>query len=87
MRGERGCESDASVAQFVFPDGEEVRRCPLRAVDRAAMEAARAHGYVQIGLLPEPGGVLDQPAVFLRAMEIVSGLMVQGIREHTKANG
>ena len=83
MREERGCDAPSIVAQFTF-DGEELKRCPLRIVTREAVEATKAHGYVQAGLLPEPGGVLDQPAVFLRAMEFVSGLMAKAVEEETK---
>ena len=81
LREIRGCVLPAKVAQFVHADGEEIRRCPLRVVDRAAMAAVAAHGYLQAGLLPEPGGVLDQPAAFLRAMEQVSVLTARAYED------
>lgn len=81
LRVERGCDAPSEVLQYRLPDGESVYRCPLRVVSREAMTIVGAHGYAQLGLLPEAGGVLDQPAGFLRAVEYVGALLAQQMEE------
>lgn len=43
--------------------------CPLLAITPEALAWIRWHGLWQRGLLPGGGGVMDQPAKYLAAME------------------
>jgi hypothetical protein len=52
-------------------DGERIPivGCPLLAVTPESLAWIRWHGLWQRGLFPVAGGVMDQPAKYLSAME------------------
>lgn len=86
LREEFGCQAPSPIPQFRYPDGEEVYRCPMRVVSPQAMSIVGAHAFAQLGLLPEPGGVLDQPAGFLRALAVVGSAMAKAQEEKTNGD-
>lgn len=54
--------------------GEQYYTCPLPAITPLSRELKRLHHHYEQGLLPFAGGVLDQPAGFMRAMEIIDSV-------------
>ncbi len=53
----------------------DIAGCPFAQLDPVAMEYVRWYGYWQRGLLPVPGGVLDQTQLFLEVMEYLDTLV------------
>jgi hypothetical protein len=53
----------------------DISGCPFSHLDPVAMEYVRWYGYWQRGLLPVPGGVLDQAQLFLEVMEYLDTLV------------
>lgn len=57
---------------WVIPEiGLESRTCLLPMVDESSRQLLRLYGHYKNGLLPFAGGILDQPAVFGEAMELI----------------
>ncbi|HET6442169.1 MAG TPA: hypothetical protein VFH53_07315 [Phycisphaerae bacterium] len=54
-------------------EGGEVRigACPLSVIGAETWDAVEAAGFAEKGLLPEPGGTLDQNAKFLSACRFI----------------
>lgn len=61
-------ECDNSVWNF---NGEEFKGCPVKKVTGQSWEYLRAYIFYSRGFLPNAGGWKDQPAKFIRAMEII----------------
>ena len=82
----RGCKEETSdpTQWFTFEDETTLKRCPLTVLDTLAVEVVQMHGYIQLGLLPEPGGVLQQPSVFLQATAFVASLFAKVDKDHGK---
>ncbi len=53
----------------------DIYGCPFAHLDPLAMEYVRWYGYWRRGLLPVPGGVLDQANLFLEVMEYLDTLI------------
>lgn len=67
-----GCERDAALPLTV--DGEDIFRCPRRPILEEPVYFSavfRAYGDYQRGILPENGGVLDQPARLLQSFRVI----------------
>lgn len=62
-----GCDEDAPSALYVDADGNRIYRCPLSGMDAEFFEFLSAFGDFREGMLPEPGGLNDQPGSFLDA--------------------
>lgn len=63
---------------FAIPEiGLESRTCLLPMVTDDSRVLLRMYGHYKNGLLPLSGGVLDQPAVFSEAMELVEMRIVK----------
>lgn len=67
-----GCTTDAKEKAFL--DGEPLLRCPRRPL----LDDPESIGYIfwlyrqkEKGYLPEPGGLNDQPAIFVQYMTII----------------
>jgi hypothetical protein len=71
----RGCREDsASRAFWIRLEGEEeeIKRCPLATVPMKAYRTLQLTNLLEIGLLPDPGGVLDQANSFISAANVVA---------------
>ncbi len=70
MQEARGCTKPAPIPVFVL-DGERYFRCPLRIITRQTAEMLRYFRFYNDGYLPVEGGMLDQSAKFVQAIEII----------------
>lgn len=50
----------------------EFFRCPNVLLTPAAMEAVRAAAMVEVGILPDAGGWMDQAYTFVRAFPVIA---------------
>jgi hypothetical protein len=66
LRRALGCDEDAPRIVFTL-GGIHHRRCPLSVLDEQIWGFLSYFSHYQTGLLPEAGGIADQPAVFLLA--------------------
>ncbi len=66
----RGCKEEAPAPVFEM-DGEKYYRCPLKLIRKETLEYVRFHRFFQMGYLPNAGGLLEQPAKFLNAIEVI----------------
>lgn len=48
-----------------------IKRCPWKLIEPGHRQLVQLVNLVQFGLLPAPGGWLDQPAVFTQAWDLV----------------
>lgn len=80
----RGCKEETSdpTQWFTFDDETTIKRCPLTVLDTRAVEVVQMHGYAQLGLLPEPGGVLQQPSTFLQAVAFTASLFAKAGKDN-----
>lgn len=62
-------------------------RCPLRFVTAQSIRAMRFFRFFQMGWLPNGGGILDQPATFVEAMEYLSAEMTKQEKERADESG
>ncbi len=49
-----------------------IKRCPYRFVDVSAWDACRSLSMLEVGVLPGPGGWMNQSATWLEAVQIVA---------------
>lgn len=75
--GEIECSKGPAPYPKWVINGEESRTCPLPQVTALSREMLRLHLHYRAGHLPLSGGVMDQPAGFLRAMEIIESVPVK----------
>jgi len=62
----------------------ESRTCLLPMITAASRGLLALYGHYKNGLLPLAGGVVDQPAAFLQAMDIIGGEINRLERERAK---
>lgn len=58
--------------------------CLLPMVTPESWELVRLHGHYAKGRVPFSGGVLEQPAAFVRAVEVIEDAIRQGDEEMAK---
>lgn len=71
---QRGCEEDTESPIGWF-DMQPLTRCVAKIVPVWCWEVLRLWPHWQNGTMPGPGGVLQQPATLIDAMEIVTATM------------
>jgi hypothetical protein len=54
-------------------DGKSFRKCPRYLIDGAVDEYIRLYTHYKNGFLMNPGGILQQPALYVECMEIIHG--------------
>lgn len=64
---------------------EDIRYCPLSRITEETALYLKYYGHYKNGYLPAEGGLLDQTARFLRAMEIIDSVIDEYRQE--KQNG
>ena len=57
--------------QWEYPDGTLTKSCPRNNLDVESMQLLSLYKHYKNGLLPVGGGLLDQSAQYLEAMEII----------------
>lgn len=65
-----GCDEATVVPTFQI-DGQSFHRCPLHYVDEDVLEVVRLWKWSRKGHLPCEGGVMDQPAVLMEAIDLI----------------
>jgi hypothetical protein len=63
-----GCEACGETGEIWL------RECPARRMGPDVIATLRAYSHYVTGFLPEPGGMLDQAATFLDAVDLLSCL-------------
>lgn len=56
-------------------------RCPMEYLDPGAVGLFRFFRFWQMGWLPNAGGIFDQPATFIEAMEYLMTQVAKAERE------
>jgi len=79
----RGCRSPAQIPSFRF-ENKDFFHCPRRELTPQTLVYFRFFNFFQEGFLPVEGGLLDQPAKFLEAMEVLSLEQSKYLREEDK---
>jgi len=75
-----GCDEATAVPTFVI-DGQQFHRCPLFYVDEGVLKVVRLWKWSRRGHLPCEGGVLDQPAKLMEAIDLVDATFEQQLAE------
>jgi len=70
----RGCEKEAEFGGFEF-ERKVLKRCPVKLITRQSTNYIRYYNFFEKGFLPNGGGLLDQPAKFLDAMNYMASLV------------
>lgn len=70
--GSRG-PAPAPEMPFIIPGVIESRTCFLPMITAQSREWLRLYGHYKAGQLFTAGGIADQPALYLDAMEIIEG--------------
>lgn len=71
-----GSQGPAPFPKWEF-NGEELKTCLLPMITPMSRELLKLHMHYRAGYLPLSGGILDQPAGFLRAMEIIESVPIE----------
>lgn len=80
----KDCDGSKGASWFVL-DGEDIRYCPISRITEETALYIKYYGHYKNGYLPADGGMLDQTARFLRAMEIIDSVINEYRQE--KQNG
>jgi len=72
---ENGCEQDSPIPKRWEIAGQSYQRCPLRLVTAKTWLAIRLYQQYERGFLPVSGGILEQSAAFLQAVEIIQAAL------------
>lgn len=56
-------------------------RCPMSYLDQKTIRVMRFYRFFEMGWLPNPGGILDQPATFVEAVECIRAAIAKEERE------
>lgn len=77
LQQHRGCPElgAAHPGHEYLLDGEIVRHCLVSRVTPASLEWLNLYSYVNVGLLPETGGLNDQYEIDLMAFMVIGGEM------------
>jgi len=84
LEKERGCLTGCPSASPWFVDGEEINRCPLTFMGVGESQALTLWMGWRRGFLASPGGVMDQSAVYVEAMEFLDGNQAEWEQEEMK---
>ena len=68
---DRGCESESKVFGRWQIGGYTFRRCPLKIIDSSYFWYIRAYNFMEKGILPRPGGWLDQSNKFIEVITFI----------------
>jgi hypothetical protein len=82
MRGVRGCDEPTATPQFEF-EGENLDQCPMKFLKRQSLQYMRHFRFFQMGWLPQEGGIMDQTAKFVEAMEYL-GIQFAKVKENAE---
>lgn len=77
--GKVDCDLDGDVIEI---DGEEIKECPLKLVTGQSRLLIYLRNMREHGVLPEAGGLMDQPNIYTSAMLYLDYLQA----EHRKNN-
>ena len=61
-------------------EGYEINKCPMKYAGEKEFGLIAAYGHYKNRFLPNPGGWLEQPAIFVEAVEIIEAV-VERIKE------
>lgn len=74
-RKDRGCIENSPIPRR-WQYGEDIyRRCPIKLITAFTCHCLELYGFYKSGLLLQAGGVIDQPAKYLRIMRIIQAEM------------
>lgn len=68
---DKGCIEDAPIPRRWQIGGETYQRCPVNLITAFTVQLIKLHRQYERGFLPVAGGILDQSALFLQAVEII----------------
>ena len=77
----KDCDGSKQISRFKFED-EVIEQCPLTMITHESALLISQYPHYDKGYLPVAGGILDQTAVYVQAMAIISSEINQH-REET----
>jgi len=84
-RIKRGCHEPSTIPQFADEKtGEVFYRCPISIVTNESWEIIGLLNFIEAGLLPYSGGVLEQPAYLFSRLKCAMALKNEYIGEKEK---
>ncbi len=89
-RFNRHCDdrNPAPFPMFAVPEiGLESRTCLLPMITPLSNQLLRLYGHYKNQLLPFAGGLYDQPATYIEAMEIIDVQQARVLSEQAKKHG
>lgn len=84
QKRERGCIEKSNVPVFDL-DGEQFFSCPIKMITDRTSKFLRFFKFYKDGFLPNQGGILEQPKMFLDAIQIIDSEL-NDIIEHRERN-
>ena len=87
-RFHRHCDdtNPAPIPMFSVTEiGLESRTCLLPMITPQSHEFMRLYGHYRNQLLPYPGGLYDQPALYAEAMEVIDAQQARVLSEQAQA--
>ena len=71
MKEGYGCERDSNMGERWTIGQYKLKRCPLKEITQEGLEYIQAYKFYKNGLLPIPGGWINQAQPFIEAMGII----------------
>jgi hypothetical protein len=71
LQKENGCFEDSPIPDKWQIGNHTFQRCPIKVVTLQSYAYIRAYNWMQMGFLPNPGGWTEQPAKFIRVMDVI----------------
>ena len=66
-----GCEEDSSIGEKWLVSNYKLKRCPIKEITQEGLEYLEAYRFYKNGVLPLPGGWLNQAQTFITAMKLI----------------
>ncbi|MCF8719210.1 hypothetical protein [Nitrospina gracilis] len=70
------CDGSKGFSRFVM-QGEHIPFCPISVANPEIIIMIGAYNHYKNGYLPGPGGIYDQTAKFMRAVDVIGNVIHQ----------
>lgn len=71
MKEINGCDKDSTIPDRWVIGQYKLNRCPLKEITSEGLEYLEAYKFYKNGVLPMPGGWLNQAQTFIQAIGII----------------
>jgi len=80
------CDGSKGYSRFSM-QGEAIAFCPISRATPEIITLIRAYNHYKNGYLPGPGGIYDQAAKFVRAVDVIGSVIHQHDEAERKKTG